>query len=143
MKLSVPILVALNQISDIYRPQTKFVKVIFLHLSVSHSVQGGGEGCLSHCMLGYIPGQVQPQQVHPPPSRYPPGQVHRPGQVHPLQVHPPAGTSPYNQVHPLCTVHAGIRSTSGRYASHWNAILFIIPFRLLLDQCTSIFNLVQ
>ena len=24
---------------------------------------------------------------------------------------------------PPCTVHAGIRSTSGRYASHWNAFL--------------------
>ena len=29
-----------------YRPQTKFAKVMFLHLSVSHSVQGGGGGCL-------------------------------------------------------------------------------------------------
>ena len=27
---------------DSYRPQTKFVKVMFLHLSVSHSVHGGG-----------------------------------------------------------------------------------------------------
>ena len=25
---------------------------------------------------------------------------------------------------PPCAVHAGIRSTSGRYASHWNAFLF-------------------
>ena len=25
-----------------YRPQTKFANVMFLHLSVSHSVQGGG-----------------------------------------------------------------------------------------------------
>ena len=26
--------------------------------------------------------------------------------------------------HPQATVHAGIRSTNGRYASHWNAFLF-------------------
>ena len=26
-----------------YRPQTKFAKVMFLHLSVNHSVHGGGE----------------------------------------------------------------------------------------------------
>ena len=26
--------------------------------------------------------------------------------------------------HPPCPVHAGIRLTSGRYASHWNAFLF-------------------
>ena len=35
-----------------YRPQTKFVKVMFLHLSVSHSVHGRGGG---------VPGQVHPQ----------------------------------------------------------------------------------
>ena len=34
---------------------------------------------------------------------------------------PPAGTPP-------ATVHAGIRSTSRRYASHWNAFLFCDSF---------------
>ena len=29
-------------IRHIYRPQTKFAKAMFLHLSVSHSVHGGG-----------------------------------------------------------------------------------------------------
>ena len=59
------------------------------------------------------------------------------GQVHPLwagtppgQVHPPrAGTPPDRytpgQVHPPPTVHAGLRSTGGRYASYWNAFLFV------------------
>ena len=42
--------------------------------------------------------------------------THPPGQVHPPGRYPQAGT-------PLCALHAGIRSTSGRYASHWNAIL--------------------
>ena len=39
------------------------------------------------------------------PSRHPPGQQTQP-----------------------CTVHGGIRSTSGRYASHWNAFVFICKF---------------
>ena len=56
-----------------YHPQTKFAKVMFLHVSV----------CPQSTWAG------------------PPGQVH-----------PPA------------TVHAGIRSTSGRYVSHWNASCF-------------------
>ena len=30
--------------SDYYRPQTKFAKVMFLHVSVSHSVHTGGGG---------------------------------------------------------------------------------------------------
>ena len=37
---------------DFYRPQTKFAKVMFLHLSVSHSVHREG-GCLPQWMLGY------------------------------------------------------------------------------------------
>ena len=84
-------------------------KVIFLHLSVSHSVHRGG-----------VPGQVLPwDQVHPHPlgPGTPPDQVHPPGtryttpldQVHPRdQVHPPGpgtppGTryTPQDQVHPL------------------------------------------
>ena len=50
-------------------------------------------------------------------------------------IHTPPGPEPDNPPgrHPLpsacwdtppCAVHAGIRSTSGLYASHWNAFLF-------------------
>ena len=42
-------------------------KVMFLHLSVSHSVHGG---CLPQCMLGYTPGRHPPGQT--PPGRTPP-----------------------------------------------------------------------
>ena len=35
---------------------------------------------------------------------------------------PPPRQTPPGQT-PPCPVHAGIRSTSGRYASHWNAFL--------------------
>ena len=90
-------------------------KVIFLHLCVI-------------LFTGGVPGQV-------PPGRYTPRAGTRPGrytpwQVHPhRQVHPPGRYTPPRQVHPWQvhtppTVHAGIRSTSGRYASYWNAFLF-------------------
>ena len=129
-----------------YRPQTKFAKVMFLHLSVSHSVHRGE----------YL-GQVPPRQVHPqgrytpqagtPPSRYTPWQVHpqagtpqagtppkqvhplgryTPGQVHPPGRHTPPGTNP-GQVPPPSRYYE-IRSMSGRYASYWNAFLFRTVF---------------
>ena len=66
-----------------YRPQRKFAKVMFLHVSVCP--QGG----------------VSPWAGIPPWAG----------------THPQTGTPP-------TTVHAGIRSTSVRYASHWNAFLF-------------------
>ena len=46
-----------------YRPQTRFAKVMFLHLSVSHSVHG--RGCLPQCMLGYTP---PPLRADTPPG---------------------------------------------------------------------------
>ena len=104
-----------------YRPQTKFAKVMFSQVSV--------------CPRGGVPGQVPP-----PPGRYtpqagtpragtPPGRYAPPGRYTPRQVHPllgrypPAGTPQAGTL--PATVHAGIRSTSGRYASHWNAFLFM------------------
>ena len=41
--------------ANIYRPQTKFAKVIFLHVSVSHSVHRGGGGCVPGVGVGYVP----------------------------------------------------------------------------------------
>ena len=75
--------------SPFYGPQRSWGKVMFLHLSVSHSVHRGD--------LPY------------PPDRHPPWPDT------PLGWHPRA-------------VHAGTRSTSGRYASYWNAILFMTCF---------------
>ena len=125
-----------------YRPQTKFAKVMFLHMSV--------------CLQGGSTWASTPRQVHPP-GRYTPGQVHPllqagtpPKQVHPQAGKPPlgrytllgrytsqAGTPPW-QVHPpgrYTPSQAGtpprssacweIRTTSGRYASYWNAFLFL------------------
>ena len=66
-----------------------------------------------------VPGQVPSPhwgQVHPP-GRYPLAGTPPGRYTLPPQIHPPGGTPP-------ATVHAGIWSTSGRYASHWNAFLF-------------------
>ena len=131
-----------------YRPQKKFAKVMFSQVSVCP-----GGGCLPHYMLGYTPpGQTPlPLGRHTPPGRHPLGQALPLGR-HPLGRHPPAqcmlGYTHPCPVHagihtplpsacwdthnplpsaccytPSCTVHAGIRSISGRYAFHWNAFL--------------------
>ena len=42
--------------------------------------------------------------------------------------HTPRADIPPGQTSP-CAVHAGIRSTSGRYASYWNAFFFRFIFR--------------
>ena len=115
-------------------------KVMFLHLSVSHSVQRGGlfqhttsRGCVSQHAMGrgmythrqtlHCPGQTSPRQTCPwadtspgqtPPHRHPrantPWADTLPRQT-PLGRHPPRQT-------PLRDSH-----WSGRYASYWNAFL--------------------
>ena len=100
-----------------YRPQRKFAKVMFLHLSVSHSVHGG---CLPQCMLVYTPlgrhtppspradpladtprADIPPEQT--PPDRHPLESRHPPLEQTPL----PWSRHPPGSRHPPCTVHAG------------------------------------
>ena len=69
-----------------YRPQTKFAKVIFLHLSVSYSVHRGEY--LGRCPPRYSPADTPLRAGTPPQAGTPPRQVHPPGQVHHQQVHP-------------------------------------------------------
>ena len=94
-----------------------YFKLIFLHLSVIHSVHRGG-GCLPQCMLGY---HHPPEQTLPwadtPPGADPPGaDPLPPGADIPRTRHPPGSRPP--------GADSGIRSTSGRYASYWNAFLY-------------------
>ena len=57
-----------------YRPQTKFAKVMFLHVSVILSTRRGG---LSQCMPGYPPEQTPPGTRHTHPGAdTPPYAVH-------------------------------------------------------------------
>ena len=87
----------------IFTVGNQVAKVTFLQVSV--------------CPQGGVPGQVPPRQVHPA------GQVQPSKQVPPRQVHPQTGTAPWPGTLAPATVHAGIQSTSGQYASHWNAFL--------------------
>ena len=94
------------------------VKVMFLHLSVSHSVHGGGRCTCSRgvCLLWGV--------TCPPPSRYAPAGT-PPGQVHPI--HPPPGRyTPLGQVHPPPPPRPADGYCCGRYASYWNAFFFYV-----------------
>ena len=88
---------AVIQQNRFYRPQRSWAKVMFLQASVILSTGGGGVHA-GQCMLGY----------HPPPREQTPLGADTPQE----QTPPPEADS-------------GIRSTSGRYASYWNAFLFV------------------
>ena len=85
----------------------KFAKVIFLDLSVSHSVH---RRVLPQCMMGTPPREQTPPGSKPPITRHPPGAEFPPDQAPtpqgadtiPWKRHPPESR------HPPCTVHAGI-----------------------------------
>ena len=62
-------------------------------------------------ILSFCPGGSATPRAETPMGRHPLGR-------HPLGRHPPGQTLP-------CAVHAGIRSTVGRYTSYWNAFLLI------------------
>ena len=77
-------------------------------------------------MLGY--------HTHTPRTRHPPEQTHPPSEQTPPRAdtpqtrHPPGADfpPPSDQAPPLRSACWEIRSTSGRYASYWNAILLLI-----------------
>ena len=116
----------------IYRPQMKFVKVMFLHMSVSHC----SGGVLPQCMLGYPPG-ADTLREQTPPSGTPPSLAHPPLWHTPLWhtplAHPPLAHTPLWHTPPSGTPSPlapllyracwEIQSMRGRYASYWNAIL--------------------
>ena len=72
------------------------------------------------------PGPGTPQSRHPPP----------PSTRHPQDQANPSGT----RQTPLHSAYWKIRSTSGRYASHWNAILLrlIANMKLLISYTNSL-----
>ena len=108
---------------------------MFLHMSVILFTGRGGSTWAGiptwqvHPLDRYTPQAGTPLGRYTPPRRYTPagtsptpGQVHPPGRYTPQEGTPPARYSPPQQVHPPA-MHAGIRSTSGQYASYWNAFL--------------------
>ena len=90
-----------NKCSKLCRPQRSWGKVIFSEACVKNSIHGGSAPLHAriHTPLPGIRGR------HPPGTR-----------------HPPRSRPPQRSV---CWE---IRATSGRYASYWNAILFIFIF---------------
>ena len=112
-----------------YCPQMKFVKIMFLHLSVSHSVHRGFASV--HAGI-----HTCPQSRHPPGSRHPLEQradtprADTPQEQTPAprSRHPP-GAAPW---HSACWE---IWATSGWYASYWNAYLSML-FCHLKEQCS-------
>ena len=87
------------------------------------------QGGVPQCMLGYHTplGPGPPEQTHPPR----PGTPHPPDKV-PLGADTPQ-TRPPRPGTPLHSACWEIRSTSGRYASYWNAILSINQFSIKED----------
>ena len=99
-------------------------KVIFLHLSVIHSVHRGEGVCLSACW------DTTPPRADPPGADTPLDQT-----PHPLTRHPPRA-DPQEQTPPQ-KADSSIWSMSGQYASYWNAFLFVMwlqIFRMLIIQ---------
>ena len=132
-------------------------KVIFLQVCVCP--QGGRVSASVHAGMPDPPGPPRDQadtprdQADTPlgPGRHPPGTRQTPPQDKadpplPRTRHTPPGmrqTSP----HPPGTRHtpprqadSSIRSTSGRYASYWNAFLFVILLLTLLYDHSSLMD---
>ena len=87
---------------------------MFLHVCV---ILFTGGVCLSTCW-------DTPQQADPPGQGDPLAR-HPPQQGDPLARRPPGKAPPWQRRPPLCSACWEIRSTSGWYASYWNAILVL------------------
>ena len=72
-------------------------------------------------------GRNPPKTRHPLRSRHP--RNRHPLSRHPPQSRPPRADTPPEQIPPPPEADSGIRSTSGRYASYWNA--FLLKWKLL------------
>ena len=108
-------------VSNHYHPQRSWGKVIFSQASV---ILFTGGVCLSACWDITPPGPGTPLDQAPPRPGIPPGsRPSWPGtpldQASPQTRHPPRPGIPPTQ----SRAYWEIRSTSGRYASYWNAIL--------------------
>ena len=120
----------------------------YVFTGVSDSVHRGVGVCQPQCMLGSPLGADTPWSRHPL-SRHPPRAdapwEQTPWSRHPPSRHPPEQTPP--RADTPQEADSSIRSTSGRYASYWNAFLFSIFLlttirksfgnRPIVDRCES------
>ena len=106
-----------------YRPQRSWAKVMFLQASVI--LLTGGGVCLSACW-----DTPSPRADTPGADTHHPWSKHHPGADTPWEQTPPGADTPPGSRHPTGSrdppleADSGIRSTSGQYASYWNAFLF-------------------
>ena len=85
--------------------------------------------CVWFCSRGGSPGRENP----PGQGRTPPRQGDPPGRETPQAGRTPLGAdTPSPGADPPRAAHSSIRSTSGRYASYWNAFLFTMFFIMSL-----------
>ena len=89
-----------------YCPQTKFAKIMFLHLTDSHFINGGGDGSASRGLHGVCISAVCIN-----------------GGLHPAGVYIQGAW-----VDPPDIGYYRIRSTSGWYLSYWNAFFSSISY---------------
>ena len=129
-----------------YHPKRSCGKGMFLHLSVSHSVDRGiwqtpqADTPSRRTLLGRHPTWQMPPWADTPWSRQPPGR-------HPLQPNTPLGRHPARQTLPRQTPPAQCMlgymppggHCAGWYTSYWNAFLFFnisLFFKLIELMCT-------
>ena len=109
-----------------YRPQQSYGKVMFLHLSVSHSVHwGGGRGVY----VGVTHRTETSPQTETPLDRDLP-QTETPWTKTPER--PPGQSLPGQRQRPPLD-----RDPCGRYESDWNAFLFYSKFTLAKNSLTK------
>ena len=139
-------------ITVIYRPQRSWAKAMFLQVCVI-LFTGGGVSASVHARIPHTLGSRHPPGADPPEqtppwnrhstSPHPLGaDTHPPGADTPLgadpmeqtplradtpqeQTPPPGADTPRESRPPPKKADYCIRSTSGRYASYWNAFLFV------------------
>ena len=103
-----------------YRPQRSCEGYVFT--PVCYSVHRG----LPQCILGYHP---TPQEGHPPGKHTPSGSTHTPRKhTHTPEAHTHPGSThtPRKHTSPGSTPPPGDGCCCGRYASYWNAFLFML-----------------
>ena len=113
----------LSCLTNFYRPQRTCGKVMFLCLSVSHSVQRG-EGVSGRYPLRQTPpGQTHPLGTHTPLGRHHPGYNIPPGRHHPPRAIAADGTHPTGMVSCSC-----IRKAKRRNFLLRSILLFHVVF---------------
>ena len=114
-----------QRIGCFYRLQRSWAKVMFLQASVILSTGGGSASV--HAGIPHPPGSDTPQEQTPPPQSRSPLGADPPHRADTPQDQTPHGSRhPPDQTPLPQEADSGIRSTSGRHTSYWNAFLLLL-----------------